>query len=42
VRWLATGEGQSEPLPFGVYCEVVEPGRVQVGDAVTASVPAVT
>jgi hypothetical protein len=35
-------EGQSEPLPFGVYCEVVEPGRVQVGDAVTASVPAVT
>lgn len=24
----------SEPLPFGVWCEVVEPGRVAVGDAV--------
>lgn len=23
-----------EPLPFGVWCEVVEPGRVAVGDAV--------
>ena len=24
----------SEPLPFGVWCEVVQPGRVAVGDAV--------
>jgi hypothetical protein len=23
-----------EPLPFGVWCEVVEPGRVAVGDAI--------
>jgi uncharacterized protein YcbX len=23
-----------EPLPFGVWCEVVEPGRVAVGDPV--------
>ncbi len=23
-----------EPLPFGVWCEVVEPGPVAVGDAV--------
>ena len=23
-----------EPLPFGVWCEVVEPGRVAVGDTV--------
>jgi uncharacterized protein YcbX len=28
-------DGQTEPLPFGVYGEVVEPGRVSVGDAVT-------
>jgi hypothetical protein len=27
----------SEPLPFGVWCEVVEPGRVAVGDAVEPS-----
>jgi len=27
-------EGVVEPLPFGVYCDVAEPGRVQVGDAV--------
>jgi MOSC domain-containing protein len=24
----------TEPLPFGVWCEVVEPGRIAVGDAV--------
>jgi hypothetical protein len=35
-------EGQTEPLPFGVYCEVMVPGRVRLGDAVTASVPAAT
>jgi uncharacterized protein YcbX len=23
-----------EPLPFGVWCEIVEPGPVAVGDAV--------
>ncbi len=27
-------EGRSEPLPFGVYGRVVEPGRVRLGDAV--------
>jgi uncharacterized protein YcbX len=27
-------EGVSEPLPFGVYCDVVEPGRVRLGDSV--------
>ncbi len=28
-------EGVAEPLPFGVYASVVEPGRVRVGDAVS-------
>jgi uncharacterized protein YcbX len=27
-------DGVVEPLPFGVYCDVVVPGRVRVGDAV--------
>ncbi len=27
-------EGVTEPLPFGVYCDVVESGRVRVGDPV--------
>jgi hypothetical protein len=27
-------DGVTEPLPFGVYCEVAVPGRVRVGDAV--------
>jgi uncharacterized protein YcbX len=27
-------EGVTEPLPFGVYCDVAAPGRVRVGDAV--------
>ena len=27
-------EGVSEPLPLGVYCDVVEPGRVRLGDPV--------
>ena len=27
-------EGVTEPLPFGVYCDVAVPGRVLVGDAV--------
>ncbi len=27
-------DGRTEPLPFGVYGEVVEPGRVSVGDPV--------
>jgi uncharacterized protein len=27
-------DGQTEPLPLGVYGEVVEPGRVSLGDAV--------
>jgi uncharacterized protein YcbX len=26
-----------EPLPFGVWCEVVKPGRVAVGDAIEAA-----
>jgi uncharacterized protein YcbX len=28
-----------EPLPFGVWCEVVEPGRVAVGDPVAPTQP---
>ena len=28
-------EGRTEPLPFGVYGDVAEPGRVRVGDLVT-------
>jgi len=27
-------EGRTEPLPFGVYCDVAVPGRVRVGDKV--------
>jgi hypothetical protein len=27
-------EGVTEPLPLGVYCDVVEPGRVRLGDPV--------
>jgi hypothetical protein len=27
-------EGVTEPLPFGVYCDVVEPGFVRLGDPV--------
>lgn len=27
-------EGVTEPLPLGIYCDVVEPGRVRLGDAV--------
>jgi uncharacterized protein YcbX len=27
-------EGVTEPLPFGVYCDVAVPGRVRVGDPV--------
>jgi uncharacterized protein YcbX len=27
-------EGVTEPLPFGVYCDVVVPGRVRLGDPV--------
>jgi len=30
-------DGVTEPLPFGVYCDVVEPGRVRVGDPVLAA-----
>jgi len=33
-------DGANEPLPFGVYGAVVVPGRVRVGDAVSALVPA--
>jgi uncharacterized protein YcbX len=29
----------TEPLPFGVWCEVVEPGRVAVGDPVELGKP---
>jgi hypothetical protein len=29
-------DGQTEPLPFGVYGEVVEPGRVSVGEPIGA------
>jgi uncharacterized protein YcbX len=29
-------EGVTEPLPFGVYCDVAVAGRVRVGDPVRA------
>jgi uncharacterized protein YcbX len=32
-------DGVTEPLPLGIYCDVVEPGRVRLGDAV---VPVIT
>jgi uncharacterized protein YcbX len=32
-------DGVVEPLPFGVYCDVVVPGRVRVGDPVRLVVP---
>lgn len=32
-------EGVTEPLPFGVYCDVAVPGRVRVGDSVRLVVP---
>ena len=32
-------EGVTEPLPFGVYCDVAVPGRVRVGDPVRLVVP---
>jgi MOSC domain-containing protein YiiM len=28
-------EGVTEPLPFGVYGDVIVPGRVRIGDPVT-------
>jgi uncharacterized protein len=33
-------EGVTEPLPFGVYCDVAVAGRVRVGDPVRLVVPA--
>jgi uncharacterized protein YcbX len=27
-------DGVAEPLPLGIYCDVVEPGRVRLGDSV--------
>ncbi len=32
-------DGVTEPLPFGVYCDVAVPGRVRVGDPVGLVVP---
>jgi uncharacterized protein len=32
-------DGVTEPLPFGVYCDVTVPGRVCVGDSVRLVVP---
>jgi len=34
IERYRNGVETSEPLPFGVWCEVVEPGRVAVGDPV--------
>jgi uncharacterized protein YcbX len=30
-------EGVTEPLPLGVFCDVVEPGRVRLGDSVAVA-----
>jgi uncharacterized protein YcbX len=35
IRSYRTAADTTEPLPFGVYGRVLEPGRVRVGDAVT-------
>ena len=35
LRSYRGGLGTTEPLAFGVYGEVLEPGRVAIGDAVT-------
>ena len=34
-------EGVTEPLPLGVYCDVVAPGRVRIGDPVSPAAAAV-
>jgi uncharacterized protein YcbX len=34
-------DGVTEPLPFGVYCDVAVPGRVRVGDSVRPALLAV-
>ena len=31
-----SGLGTTEPLPFGIYGQVLEPGKVRVGDKVAA------
>ena len=36
LRDYRAGARTSEPLPFGVYGEVLEPGRVRVGDTVVS------
>ena len=35
IRDYRGGVDATEPLPFGIYGEVVEPGRVAVGDPVS-------
>jgi hypothetical protein len=32
-------EGRTEPLPMGVYCDVLVPGRVRMGDGAGLAVP---
>lgn len=39
LRDYRGAEESTEPLPFGVYGEVVEPGSVALGDAVSAADP---
>jgi uncharacterized protein YcbX len=36
LREYRADEPSTEPLPFGIYGEVIEPGVVRLGDAVTA------
>lgn len=36
LREYRSDEESTEPLPFGIYGEVIEPGTVRVGDAVSA------
>jgi uncharacterized protein YcbX len=39
LRQYRDDEPSTEPLPFGIYGEVIEPGTIRVGDPVSAGSP---
>jgi uncharacterized protein YcbX len=39
LRGYRGDEPSTEPLPFGIYGEVIEPGAVRLGDHVSAGSP---